>query len=145
MKKIIYPFSILALTTMFLAACGESYYKQDQQRPIQFNFQFNLFSNNDQYNIHINPPDLFWDDVGFYFNNTSFQILMTKIDKRTRRTLSNCADYDFSDSLNDFKGVKDYWMDRQLRNNRDFKEFLEDIDPYLKSPVSCNAAALHTL
>ena len=150
MNKIYLFFLIFIPTTIFLPnAFGEFYYfvQQNDQKLVQ------TFSNNNQYNIHVpntniypvNPPDLSWDDVGVYFNNTSSQILITKIDKRTRRILSNCAVYDFSDSSSNFENIKNYWMDRQLLDENDFKEFFEDIDPYLKSRVPCNAKALYTL
>ena len=133
MKNIHLFFSILTLTTIFLAACGESYYKQDQQESIQFD----LLSNEGRYVHDVNvdstaPPDLLWNNVGFYFNNDSTQILIKKLDE-TQNILSICAVYNSSDPLNDLEDIKKYWMDRQLSSNEDFEEFLQDINPYLRN------------
>ena len=125
-------------------AFGEVYYfvQQNDQELVQ------TFSNEGTYIINISenidltaPPDLLWNDVGFYFDNDYPQILMTKVDDH-QKVLSICAVYDFSGSSDDFENTKDYWMDHQLVDNTDFREFLQEIDPYLRSSSSCHATAL---
>ena len=128
-------------------ASGEFYYfvQQNNQGSVH-NLSFDPFSSEDQYILNVNvdltaPPDLLWNNFGFYFDNDYPQILITKLDE-TQKVLSICAVYDFSGSSDDFENTKDYWMDRQLVNNTDFREFLQDIDPYLRSSSSCHATAL---
>lgn len=52
------------------------------------------------------------------------------------------AVYDFPGSFDDFKDTKDYWIDHQIVENADFRNFLQDIDPYLGSSSPCHATAL---
>ena len=128
MKK--YFFFIFISTTIFLPnAFGEFYYfvQPNDQKLVQ------AFSNEGSYIINISenvdltaPPDLLWNDIGFYFDNDYPQILMTlmtKIDDR-QEVLSICAVYDFSGSSDDFENTKDYWIDHQLVDNEDFNDFL---------------------
>lgn len=144
MQKNLLFFLILTTIISLEDASGEFYYfvQQNDQEWVQ------IFSNEGPYIINISenvdltaPPDLLWNNIGFYFDNDYPQILMTKIDDH-QKVLSICAVYDFSSSSDDFEDTKDYWMDHQLADNEDFKEFLHDIDRYLRSSSSCHATAL---
>ena len=134
-------------TTSLINASEEAHYfvQQNESGSVQNSF-FDLFSNKDQYTLNVNqvdlaaPPDLFWSNFGFYFNNTYPQILIAKIDEDTQKISSTCAVYDFFDSPDDFEDIKDHWMNRQL-DNESVEEFLQDIALYLRShsPMSqCN-------
>ena len=131
-------FLILTITSLANAFEEPRYFIQQNENGSVQNSFFDLLSNEDQYILNVNqvdlaaPPDLFWNNFGFYFNNTYPQILIAKIDEDTQKISFICAVYDFSDYPDDFEDIKDHWMNRQL-DNESVEEFLQDIAPYLKS------------